>query len=296
MLHRIPERLNRLRRDHRLAATAHRRRDHHRQLFAVLVKDFANRHQRGLCIQRIEDRLHQQQVRAARNQRTHLLRIRLSSPGRMSQHAKAGIVRVRRVRERYRQRPNRAGHKSLPSRFIGHTIRPLAALPRGLLVDLPRQITSVTRRQSLLIKSGSFRPPCSRGSSTKTRSANARRAKGIRLDDVRTRFKKPPVNIADHLRLRQRKEIAVVQQILRRVLEPLPANIRFLHPIGADRRAHRSIDDGNTAFQYLLQGMGVVANHIFLVVYSGGILNRSGKYAPQPASNTNEYIDSRTPL
>ena len=43
---------------------------------------------------------------------------------------------------------------------------------------------------------------------------NAGRAKGICLDDVGARLKKPPMNVADHLRLRQREQVAVVQQIL----------------------------------------------------------------------------------
>jgi hypothetical protein len=53
------------------------------------------------------------------------------------------------------------------------------------------------------------------------------------------------MNVADHLRLRQREQVAVVQQILGRVLEALPADIRFRHPVGADGGAHRSINDGD---------------------------------------------------
>jgi TolA-binding protein len=63
-----------------------------------------NRHQRRLGIQRIEDRLHQQQIRAARNQRPHLLLVRrLHLVER--HHAKPRIVGIRRIRKRHRQRP-----------------------------------------------------------------------------------------------------------------------------------------------------------------------------------------------
>jgi hypothetical protein len=72
---------------------------------------------------------------------------------------------------------------------------------------------------------------------------DARCAKRIRLNDVRARFQKPPMNVANHLRLRQRKKIPIVQEILLGILEPLAADVRFFHPIGADRRAHRPVND-----------------------------------------------------
>src|ERR1700674_831399 len=54
MLHRIPERLHGLRGDHRFAPAPHRRRDHHRQLLAVLVEYFTDGHKCCLGVQRIE--------------------------------------------------------------------------------------------------------------------------------------------------------------------------------------------------------------------------------------------------
>ena len=51
------------------------------------------------------------------------------------------------------------------------------------------------------------------------------------------------MDVANHIRLSQREEVPVVQQILRRILEALPADVSFRHAIGADRRTHRSIDD-----------------------------------------------------
>src|SRR6185437_8266709 len=69
------------------------------------------------------------------------------------------------------------------------------------------------------------------------------------------------MDIADHLRLCQGEEVTVVQQILCRILEARSANVGFLHAVGSYRRAHRSIDDGDTAFEDLLKGMLVSCHH-----------------------------------
>ncbi len=63
--------------------------------------------------------------------------------------------------------------------------------------------------------------------------------------------KKPAMDIADHLRLSQREEVAIVQQVFCRVLETVASDIRFLHAIGADRRAHRPVNDGDPALEDL---------------------------------------------
>ena len=102
-----------------------------RQHHLVLLEDFLNGDQRGLGIQRIEDRLDEQQVRTARDERAHLADV-----GRLhlieGDHAKARVVRVRRVGERDGERPDRSGDETLLPILLGDAIRPLAALPRGL--------------------------------------------------------------------------------------------------------------------------------------------------------------------
>ena len=74
------------------------------------------------------------------------------------------------------------------------------------------------------------------------------------------------MDVTDHIRLSQGEEIAVVQQILRRVLEALSTDIRFRLSVGADRRAHRSIDDGDSALEDLLQGMLMRRGHLSLMI------------------------------
>ena len=63
------------------------------------------------------------------------------------------------------------------------------------------------------------------------------------------------MNISDHLRLRDREKVAVVQKILFRVLEPPPANVGFSHAIGADRGAHRTIYNGYAMLEDPEDGM-----------------------------------------
>ncbi len=81
------------------------------------------------------------------------------------------------------------------------------------------------------------------------------------------------MNIADHLRLRQREQIAVVHQVLVRVLEPLPADIRLGHPIGTDRRAHRAIDNGDAALQNVVNRVWTGISHRSFIILSANVLN-----------------------
>src|SRR5580658_949895 len=67
--------------------------------------------------------------------------------------------------------------------------------------------------------------------------------------------------VADHRRLREREEIAIVQQVLLRVLEALAANIGFFHAVGANGRTHRSVDNGDSALENLLESMLVIRRH-----------------------------------
>src|ERR1051325_6231406 len=71
MPHRVPECLGRLRRDHRLSTTSHRRRDHHWQFFSLFIKNLTDSDQCGLGVERIKDRLTQQQVYAPGNKSTY---------------------------------------------------------------------------------------------------------------------------------------------------------------------------------------------------------------------------------
>jgi hypothetical protein len=89
--------------------------------------------------------------------------------------------------------------------------------------------------------------------------------KGVRLDDVSSGVQKPAMNVTDHIRLRQGEEVTVVQQVLSRVFETLPADVSFFHTVGADRRTHRSVDDSNSIFEDGFQRMLLGFRHISLM-------------------------------
>src|ERR1700744_2681017 len=80
-------------------------------------------------------------------------------------------------------------------------------------------------------------------------------AECIRLNDVCPSFQKPAMDVTDHLWLSKRKNVTVIQQILRGVFETLPADVSFCHAVSANRRAHRSINDGDSALEDLLKRM-----------------------------------------
>ena len=74
------------------------------------------------------------------------------------------------------------------------------------------------------------------------------------------------MDVADHLWLSQAEQVAIVYQILRRTLEAFPADVRFFHSVGAERRAHRPVNDGDPAFENLFERMWVSLIHLFLMV------------------------------
>jgi hypothetical protein len=63
------------------------------------------------------------------------------------------------------------------------------------------------------------------------------------------------MDIADRIRPGQGEEVAIVQQILGGILEALSADVPLGQAVGADRRAHRPINDGDTALEDLLKRM-----------------------------------------
>jgi len=75
---------------------------------------------------------------------------------------------------------------------------------------------------------------------------DAGRTEGVRLDDVCPSLQKTTMDVADHAWLSQREKVTVVQQILLRVLEVFATDVRFGHTVRTNRRAHGTINDGDT--------------------------------------------------
>ena len=159
-------------------------------------------------------------------------------------------------------------------------IGPLAALPRGLLVDLPGEVVEERVVDDLLVERRVLAAAVlARIVDEELALRDAGRAEGVGLDDVGAGLEEAAVDVADHLRLREREEVAVVEQVLLRVLEALAADVRLLHAVGADGRAHRAVDDGDALAGGALRadgGAGAVMRSICLRVLGRSLVRLLG--------------------
>jgi hypothetical protein len=241
--------------DHRLAAAAHRRRDHDREALSVLLEHLLDRNERRLGVQRIEDRLDQEDVGAAGDQRADLLDVRRLDLIERDD-AEAGVIGIGRVGERHGQRADRSGHEPPLPIGAADLVGPLAALASRDLVDLVREVPEELVLDDLLVELRILAAAVlARVVDEELALRDARRSERVGLDDVRAGFEEAPVDVADHVRLREREDVAVVEQVLGRVLEPLAANVCLGHPVRADGRAHRAVDDGDALLEEALEGV-----------------------------------------
>src|SRR6202041_2630964 len=121
-------------------------------------------------------------------------------------------------------------------------------LPRRLHIDLRREAAEERIVDDLLVELRIFAAAALSWIFDKELAlGDAGRAKGVGLDDVGASLQKAAMDITDHRGLRQREQVAVVEQVLGRVFETIAADIRFRPPVAADGRAHRTIDDGDAA-------------------------------------------------
>ena len=129
VLDRGPERLDRLPGQRPAAAVDDRHRDPQRQVGG----DLAGGGDRGLGVQRVEDRLDQQQVNPAVGQRLDLLRV--GGPYLVEGDGPVGgVLHLRRQGQGDVQRPDRAGHEAAAC-----LVRGLAGQLRAPQVHLPHQ-------------------------------------------------------------------------------------------------------------------------------------------------------------
>ncbi len=137
---------------------------------------------------------------------------------------------------------------------VGDPIGPLAALPGRLLVDFPGQLAEKRVGDDALIELRILAPAVlARIVDEEFTLADRRRTEGVGLDDVGAGLEEAAMDVADHRRLGQREEIAVVEQILGGVPEAIAADVRLGHPVGANRRAHRAVDDRDAMLKHVLQ-------------------------------------------
>ena len=70
------------------------------------------------------------------------------------------------------------------------------------------------------------------------------------------------MNVAYHLRLREREEVPIVEQTFLGILEAVAADVSFRHAIRADGRTHGTIDYRDAIFEDLLDRMSAGIRHI----------------------------------
>ena len=183
-------------------------------------------------------------------------------------HAEAGIVGVGRVRERDGERANSASDKALAAGFRADASGPFAALAGGLLVDLPGEIAEERVVNDLLVELGILAAAVlARVVDKELALRDGGCAEGVGLNDVGPGLKEAAMDIADDRGLRESEQVAVIEQVLLRVLEALAADADFVHPVGAQGGACRAVDDGDAAFKELRERMVEDVSHFFSMVY-----------------------------
>ena len=244
MPHGIQIRLRDLPGDHRLATRPDGGTDLHRQLDFIFFKHLADRYERRLRIQRIENGLHEQRIDATGDQGAHLMLIRLLHliEGDV---AEAQIGQIRELRERHRHRADGSGDVAPPSRLLADDVRPFAALTGGLEIDLPREVVEEFVLNDPLEE---FRALFALPEEFRLRDARA--GKRVCLDDVRTGFEEALVDVLNNIGARDREDVAVVQDVLLVVTEALAACRRLIENalgfVFANRRPHGPVDDQDT--------------------------------------------------
>ena len=89
-------------------------------------------------------------------------------------------------------------------------------------------------------------------------------AEGVGFEDVGAGLEEAAMDVADHRRLGEREEVAVVEEVLGGVLEAVRTDIGLGHAVGADGGAHGAVDDGDSVFEDGFEGVGSGPVHVYL--------------------------------
>ncbi len=220
------ERIERLARQRATAAIGDGHRNNHRNAKALFLEHLFDRGDCRLGVQRVEDRLDEQQIGAAIDKAANLILV--GRPRVVEGHpAERRVVHIRRNRERAVHRAHRSGHETA---LVGGPGRPLV----GSLAGDPRtsHIQLVGER---------FEPV------VRLRDRGAREC--IRLDDVRAGRKVLAVDRADDVRPCQDEEVAVALLILGVILEALAAKVRVGQLVSLNHRAHRAVEQEDSTLE-----------------------------------------------
>ena len=216
--HRIPERLGQLPGQQAAGFVGDGAGDHHRHVDAARFRDFGDRVQRRLGVERIEDGFHQQQVDAAIEQAVDLLAI--GGAQIVEGHgAKTGAGNIRRDRGGAVGRADGAGDKARLAVFGGHAVRGGAREFRAFAVHLIGDAGEVVIGLR------------DRG-----------RGKRVGGDDVGAGAQIIGVDILDRLRLGQDQQVVVAAQVAMEILETLAAKRGLVIFQRLDHGAHGAVE------------------------------------------------------
>ncbi len=228
MRDRVPERLDRLRRE-RAAAVEDGARGHHRHAVRRCRSKYcsmANRHAFRFSVSKAVSG--KQQVDAAFDQRRDLLVV--GGDHLVERRAAvAGVVDVAGDRELLVGRADRAGDEP---RLVGRPLVHLVDGAPGQRHGGQVQLADVVRQAEL-------------------GHGDAGRAERVGLDDVGAGFQILAVDLLDRLGLGQRQDVDEVLEILGVAGEQLPAEVRFRQLERMDHRAHGAVEHQNPLGQQL---------------------------------------------
>jgi hypothetical protein len=211
--------------------------DHQRQrslaLKAALLEHLEDGGDRRLGVQRVEDRLEQQQVAAAVDQPAHLVAIGVAHL--IEGHgAERRVVHVGRDGQRAVGRTQRAGHEARP---VGGPRRPFvrggARQPRALEVELVGE-----RLEPVVgLRDGGG-------------------AERVGLDDVGAGLEVLAMNRADDVRPREHEHVAVALQLARVRAQPRAVEVGLGEAAALDHRPHRAVEEEDPRGEETLKGGG----------------------------------------
>jgi hypothetical protein len=190
-----------------------------------LGRDVDRRGDRRLRIERVEDRLDQQQVDAALLQRPDLVRVRLAHLVER-RGAVRRVVDARRERERDVERADRARDEPV-RRLVGDAARDA----RALEIHLPDDI----RVEGVV------------------RLADRRRGEGVRRRDVGAGREVVAMDALDDLRPCDVQQVGVAGDVLRVIPEPVAAVGLLAAHLALDEHAPRPVEDRDSFSEDLLQ-------------------------------------------
>ncbi len=229
----VPERLGDLTRERTTGGVGDRAGDDHRPAALLLLEERLDREDRGLGVEGVEDRLDHEQVGTAVDQAARGDQVGV---GELVERdvAGAGVVDVGRDRGGARGRAERAGDPARPV-VGGDGVGGRAGQPRGLVVELVGQVLEAVVGQR------------DRGG-----------VERVGLDDVRAGPEVLLVDRADDVRLRDRQQVVVADQVAGVVGEALPAVAGLVGAVTLDRGAHRAVEHHDPLAQGRREGVGGV--------------------------------------